>query len=95
MRIDKDEKDALRFALKDFKGDAYLFGSRLNDKSKGGDIDLFLIPQKKINALKLSLKIQRKFFSKCEERIDVVVSGNDLYGQEILKNAKKINFSRI
>ncbi|MFH1258626.1 MAG: nucleotidyltransferase domain-containing protein [Elusimicrobiota bacterium] len=95
MRIDRDEKAALRFALKDFKGDAYLFGSRLNDKSKGGDIDLFLIPRKKTNTVRLSLKIQARFFSKCEEKIDVVVSGNNLHSQEILKNAKKINFSRI
>jgi len=64
MRLDIQEKEALRFALKDFKGEVYLFGSRLDDKKKGGDIDILLIPERKITPLKLSLKIQTRFFFK-------------------------------
>ena len=36
MRLDTQEKEALRFALKDFRGKAYLFGSRLDNTKKGG-----------------------------------------------------------
>ena len=38
MRLDKLERGALKFVLKDFKGEIYLFGSRLDDDKKGGDI---------------------------------------------------------
>ena len=38
MRLDKLEREALKFVLKDFKGEIYLFGSRLDDDKRGGDI---------------------------------------------------------
>lgn len=95
MRLDKEEKTALKFALKGFKGEVYLFGSRVDHKRRGGDIDLLLIPKKKTNALKLSLKIQARFFSLCEEKIDVIVYDHGLFCQEVLKNAKKIDIKRI
>lgn len=93
MRLDVQGKEALRFALEDFKGEIYLFGSRLDNKKRGGDIDILLIPQKKITSLKLSLKIETRFFSKCEERIDVVVYKDTLFCREILKNAKRLDIS--
>ncbi|MFH1096612.1 MAG: nucleotidyltransferase domain-containing protein [Candidatus Desantisbacteria bacterium] len=96
IRIDAQEKEALRFALDDFKGMIYLFGSRLDNIKKGGDIDILLIPQKKMNPLKLSIKVQTNFFSKCEENIDVVVyDKKSVFCQEILKNAKRIDLARI
>ncbi|MBI4680821.1 MAG: nucleotidyltransferase domain-containing protein [Nitrospirae bacterium] len=94
MRLDAYEKEALSFALKDFKGKVYLFGSRLDNARRGGDIDVILIPQKKVSALKLSLEIQAKFFSRCEEKIDVLVYDNKPFSREMLKNAKKLNISR-
>ena len=50
MRFDTQEKAALKYALQDFKGKVLLFGSRLDDSAKGGDIDIMLIPNKKINS---------------------------------------------
>ena len=38
MRLDKIEKEALKKSLMDFKGEVFLFGSRLDDGKKGGDI---------------------------------------------------------
>ena len=92
MRLDKYERKALKNALKDFNGTVYLFGSRLDDAKKGGDIDILLLPEdrKKINSLKLSLQIQTKFFSVCEQNIDVVVYNNHPFYDEIIKNAKKL-----
>lgn len=95
MRLDTEEKEALRFALKDFRGKVYLFGSRLDNTKKGGDIDILLIPQRKLPSLKLSLKVQTRFFSRCEEKIDVVVYRDTPFCREIIKNAKRLNIARI
>jgi len=40
MRLTEEEKRVLKEALKDFKGEIYLFGSRLQKDLKGVDIDL-------------------------------------------------------
>ena len=49
MRISEDEMRHIKesFALLFGEGEVYLFGSRTDDSLKGGDIDLFLIPQNK------------------------------------------------
>jgi len=95
LRLDEQEKRALKYALQDFRGDIYLFGSRSDKTKRGGDIDLLLIPEKKVNKVKLSLRIQRRFFSVCEERIDVIIYDEGLFCREILKNAKRLNLERI
>ncbi len=95
MRLDICEKEALAYALKDFKGDIYLFGSRADDKKKGGDIDLLLIPKEDDNPLKLSLQIQARFFSLCEEKIDVVIYNNSSFCKEIMKHAKRLDIARL
>ena len=95
MRLDECEKKALSYALKDFKGDVYLFGSRINETKKGGDIDILLIPEEKSNPLKLSTRIQTKFFSVCEEKIDVVIYDDSPFCREIIKNAKRLDITRI
>lgn len=95
MRLDEDEKIALKESLKDFSGEVYLFGSRLNNKKNGGDIDILLVPKTDSNHIKLSLEIQRKFFSICEEDIDVIIYDESLFSKEILKNAQRIDIKRI
>lgn len=92
MRLDEQEKEALKFALKDFSGEVYLFDSRVDAAQRGGDIDILLVSSKKVNSLKLSIKIQTRFFSKCEERIDVVVyDSSSSFCREVLKNAKRLD----
>lgn len=94
--MDSVERTALRYALEGFKGKAFIFGSRADSKKEGGDIDILLIPEKRANALRLSIKIQARFFSKCEEKIDVVVyNDSSLFCREIKKNAKPIDIERI
>ena len=95
MRLDDLEKKALKHALKDFQGEVYLFGSRTDTSKRGGDIDILLVPRTKSRALKLSLDIQRKFFSQCEEDIDVVIYNNSPFCREILKRAKQLDIKRI
>jgi len=91
IRLDECEKKALKEALKNFKGEVYIFGSRLDPDKKGGDIDLLLVPHEKVKPLELEIEIQTKFFMECEEDIDVLVYRDTPFFREILKSAKRIS----
>jgi uncharacterized protein len=95
MRLDEDERKALKYALKDFHGEVYLFGSRIDNAKRGGDIDILLKPKKRSQSLRLTLDTQRKFFSRCEEDIDVLVYDDTPFCKEILKRAKRLDIKRI
>jgi uncharacterized protein len=97
MRLDKCERKALKYCLTDFEGDVYLFGSRLDDTKRGGDIDILLLPKTTVvNTLKLSLRIQTKFFSLCEQQLDVVVySPDNPFCKEIMNSAQRLDIERI
>lgn len=75
MRLDVRQRRALDIALKDIDTDVYLFGSRVDDSKKGGDIDILIFSKE--NAFELSKKISTFFFMECEEKIDVVVMHKD------------------
>ncbi|MGQ9644819.1 MAG: nucleotidyltransferase domain-containing protein, partial [Ignavibacterium sp.] len=74
MRISKEEIELLRKVLSELDSEAriYLFGSRVYDEKKGGDIDLLVVS--KILARKDLRKIKREFFNKFgEQKIDIVL----------------------
>jgi len=71
MRLDSIERTALKQALIDIEGEVYLFGSRVDNSKRGGDIDLLVFSEK--DPFELSREIAIKFFMKCEEKLDVVV----------------------
>lgn len=72
MRLDATERNALKKALAGINAEqVFLFGSRVNDGAKGGDIDILVFSAE--NPLKLSREVATRFFMECEERIDVVV----------------------
>lgn len=96
MRFDKHEKEALRYAFQKFKGKVYLYGSRADDTKRGGDIDLMLIPDETINPLKLSIEIQKRFFFKCEQKLDVLVYREDnAFCREVMTHAKRLDIESI
>jgi len=71
-----------------FDGEIYLFGSRVDDAKKGGDIDLYLVVNNQDN---LFLK-KNKFLSRIkrklgEQKIDVIfnIDPNRLIEQEAKK----------
>lgn len=94
-RLYESEKKALKYALRDFDGEIYIFGSRLNPTKNGGDIDILLVPSQNINPIQLCLKVQSRFFAISEQDIDVIVYDGSLFCREILKNAKRIDIKRI
>ena len=76
MRLNTNEVRAITRTFKEVFGDGrvYLFGSRVDDSKKGGDIDLYLCPNEKFANLQ---KKKIEFLLKLEEllgeqKIDVV-----------------------
>ena len=90
MRLTPKEIEAIVTTFKEFfgSGEIFLFGSRVDDTKKGGDIDLYIdcmnkenLVEKKINFL---VSLKRKIG---EQKIDVVISRdkNRPIEQEALK----------
>lgn len=60
MRLDQTEINALKHALEGERGDAYIFGSRIDDSKSGGDIDVLIFSDD--DPYYTSLRIQTAFF---------------------------------
>lgn len=80
MRLDSQQQNALRAALQGIRGDAYLFGSRVDAKKRGGDIDLLIFSREE--PYRLRQQIVRRFMALCEEKLDVVVVNPDSISAE-------------
>ena len=76
MRLSSTEKKALAHALEDVGGNAFLYGSRANDRERGGDIDL-LVFSRTPAPYRLSKEIAVRFRMECDEKIDVLVVNPD------------------
>lgn len=75
MRLSVKERTALVHAIKDFDPQAriYLFGSRIDDTDKGGDIDILIFSQKLTFEDKLNIKT--KLFEMIDEqKIDFLIA---------------------
>ena len=71
-RLDKEEINPLAYALKGVCAESiHLFGSRVAPERRGGDIDLLVLTS--APAFETAQNIAIRFFSRCEEKIDVVV----------------------
>ena len=74
MRLSKDEVKILKNTLYTLNSDAklYLFGSRLYDNKKGGDIDLLIVS--KTFTKKLLRKLRVEFFKYFgEQKLGIIV----------------------
>lgn len=70
MRLDAQERKALQQALREVDGEAFLFGSRVDDQARGGDIDLLVLTDK--DPFDMSRRVAVRFNMECEEKVDVV-----------------------
>lgn len=91
MRLSKDEIIAIKKAFIEAFNDGkiYLFGSRIDDTKRGGDIDLYLCPSQKFDDERIR---RRNFLIKLDEyigeqKIDAVMAKdtNRLIEQEALR----------
>lgn len=77
MRLTDKEAEVIRrqILLADPEAKIYLFGSRVNDFSKGGDIDILVISDKIGFAEKIKIRVS--IFNEIEEqKLDLVVKKN-------------------
>ncbi|MFI3120574.1 MAG: nucleotidyltransferase domain-containing protein [Methylococcaceae bacterium] len=78
MRLTMFEITSIRRNAENIFGHAvkvYLFGSRVDDTKKGGDIDLYVVPEHKDNVLEKKIKFLNALTGALgEQKIDVVIA---------------------
>jgi predicted nucleotidyltransferase len=80
MRLSDNEVKAIKEVVGDIDKDArvYLFGSRVHEDEKGGDIDLLILSQRLIQGD--SNKIRYRLWDIIgEQRIDIVIAKDDTH----------------
>lgn len=73
MRLSEEEIEIIQKSTREFFAAAsvYLFGSRLVDTKKGGDIDLFVITEEPVD-LERKLRFKSKLHALLHKPVDVV-----------------------
>ncbi|MEW6620293.1 MAG: nucleotidyltransferase domain-containing protein [bacterium] len=95
MRISAEQLEFLKREILLLVPDAvvYLFGSRVDDKKKGGDIDIMILSDRKIR-WKEKAKIKWRYFEKFgEQKIDIVSSmfnENDAFKELVLQEGIRL-----
>jgi len=78
MRLKKDEIEIIKETTKKIFGNdakVYLFGSRVDDNKKGGDIDLYIETNLKENIIERKLKLIDELHKHLgEQKIDIVIN---------------------
>lgn len=96
MRIVAAQKEFIcnYWKEKELSNRVYLFGSRVDDTKKGGDIDILVLSEKKLHHSEL-YKMKQLFFSKFgEQKLDVVnfaKTEESAFKKYILSYAKLLN----
>jgi|GEM_PF-241547 predicted nucleotidyltransferase len=89
MRLDDNEKNLIVTTVENIFGKAkvYLFGSRLDDTKKGGDIDLFIVADNPSKLFEKKLKALAKLERILHKPVDIVLHQNfhRAIKQEIVK----------
>lgn len=71
MRLNSLQKTAIEEAIRDLNVEAFLFGSRVDPKKRGGDVDLLLFSND--DPFEISRKVTVRYQMICDEKIDVIV----------------------
>ena len=81
MRLTREQTEVICQAAREAFGagtDVWLFGSRVDDNRRGGDIDLLLRPQQPDQAMTRKLKLLRLLEQQLGERkIDILIETPD------------------
>jgi len=90
MRLKQHYVDIIkRYFIEVFKhGEIYLFGSRVDDAKRGGDIDLYLVVNKHLNLFEKKIKFSSKLKKSLgDQKIDIIfnIDKNRLIEQEAIK----------
>jgi predicted nucleotidyltransferase len=90
MRLSPHELQTVRDILSsaDANGKIWLFGSRVDNSKRGGDIDVYLEASQPIN-LKASLALEYKLTSLCDVKVDLLIRNPGEPEQLIHSIAKK------
>ena len=76
MRLSEQEIDAIRRSFRETfeSGMLYLFGSRVDDRRRGGDIDLYIVPDRYENVARKKIAFLAELKRRIgEQKIDVVI----------------------
>ncbi len=91
MRLKTWEVETIKevIAQIDPKAKVYLFGSRVDDRKRGGDIDLLI--DSKVIGIKELLRIKTKLFLKLGDRsVDIVLKRDNPFVRHIEREAIKL-----
>ena len=100
MRLSYGEQEAI---LKSFyevfgEGKIYLFGSRVDDEAKGGDIDLYIVPKNRDELARKKIDFLLSLKNKIgEQKIDVLIAQdqNRMVEQEAIYKGVALNLTRV
>jgi len=89
MRLTEKEVKIIKDIILDVFGESEIriFGSRLNENKKGGDIDIFVVPKNRENLFKKRIKAAAKLENLLFKPVDVLVHYD--FDREIEKEALK------
>lgn len=80
MRLSKRYIEVIKAHFREFfeNGEIYLFGSRVDDSKKGGDIDLYLVLKEHTNLFEKKIKfLSRVKRDLGEQKIDIIFNTDD------------------
>ncbi len=91
MRINDDVKqEIVKYAKMNFTDfHLYLFGSRVDDSKKGGDIDLFVESKNALDLEKQMSFLKQIYKNVTQKKVDLVVKTPFVADKPIFEDAKK------
>jgi len=93
MRLTKEQQQIIKQSVKaEFGNEAnvWLFGSRVNDARRGGDIDLYIeVNSQKLDLLQAELRLYANLIKKLgDQQIDIIVYQAGMPSKQIHEQAK-------